>query len=41
MQEDFNEADEKEVEGFLAKKGLTDHYKFQNIYKIMHFEMEL
>jgi hypothetical protein len=29
------------VEEFLRKKGLTDQRKFQNIYKIMHFEMEL
>jgi|JI10StandDraft_1071094.scaffolds.fasta_scaffold3556099_1 hypothetical protein len=41
MEEDYGENDEKEVEVFLRKKGLTDHYKFQNIYKIMHFEMEL
>ena len=37
MDEDYNESDEREVEAFLRKKGLTDHNKFQNIYKIMHF----
>ena len=41
MDAEYDEEDEKEVELFLKKKGLTDHYKFQNIYKIMHFEMEL
>ncbi len=43
MQKDdqYTENDEKEVEEFLRKKGLTDQRKFQNIYKIMHFEMEL
>ena len=41
MDDDYNESDEKEVEVFLKRKGLTDHNKFQNIYKIMHFEMEL
>jgi hypothetical protein len=41
MDEEYGEEDEREIESFLKRKGLTDHRKFQNIYKIMHFEMEL
>jgi hypothetical protein len=41
MESEYNEEDEKEVEQFLKSKKLTDAKKFQNIYKIMHFEMEL
>jgi hypothetical protein len=41
MEEEYGEEDEREIESFLKRKGLTDHRKFQNIYKIMHFEMEL
>lgn len=37
MEDDFCESDEKEIEVFLNKKGIKDHSKFQNIYKIMHF----
>jgi hypothetical protein len=29
------------VEVFLKKKGIADFQKFQNIYKIIHFEYEL
>lgn len=39
MDEEYTDDDEKEIEAFLKRKGLTDHRKFQNIYKIMHFEM--
>jgi len=39
MDREYTEEDEKEVEVFLARRGLTDQRKFQNIYKIMHFEM--
>ena len=41
MDDEYTDEDEKEIEVFLKRKGLTDHRKFQNIYKIMHFEMEL
>lgn len=41
MEEEYGEDDEREIETFLKRKGLTDHRRFQNIYKIMHFEMEL
>jgi len=41
MESEYNEDDEREVEQFLRSRKLTDAKKFQNIYKIMHFEMEL
>lgn len=41
MDDEYGEEDEREIENFLKRKGLTDHRRFQNIYKIMHFEMEL
>jgi hypothetical protein len=41
MEREYTDEDESEVERFLTEKGLTDQRKFQNIYKIMHFEMEL
>ena len=41
MDDEYTDDDQKQIEGFLKRKGLTDHRKFQNIYKIMHFEMEL
>jgi hypothetical protein len=41
MEKEYTDEDEKEVEQFLTEKRLTDQRKFQNIYKIMHFEMEL
>ena len=41
MDKEYTDEDEKEVENFLRRRNLTDHRKFQNIYKIMHFEMEL
>ena len=41
METEYGEEDEKEVDEFLRKKNLVNNNKFQNIYKIMHFEMEL
>ena len=41
MDREYTDDDEKEVEVFLSRRNLTDQRKFQNIYKIMHFEMEL
>jgi hypothetical protein len=41
MEREYTDDDEREVERFLAERRLTDERKFQNIYKIMHFEMEL
>ena len=41
MDREYTDEDEREVETFLSKRNLTDQRKFQNIYKIMHFEMEL
>ncbi len=41
MDREYTEEDDREVEAFLAKRNLTDQRKFQNIYKIMHFQMEL
>ena len=39
MDSEYSEQDERDVEQFLRSKKLTDAKKFQNIYKIMHFEM--
>ncbi len=41
MDSEYNEDDDKEVNQYLRSKKLTDAKKFQNIYKIIHFEIEL
>lgn len=41
METEYSDADEREVQNFLQKRNLADQRKFQNVYKIMHFEMEL